>query len=202
MTEPSPEQPSSGQSRPEPIVVSYTLRSGEYARYAAAAVRRNSSWKSFYVFLAVVFLAIPIALLFRFLAAQSLHDSAAVELVGNFSLCAYGAGVGAAMTWGYINRSILRKRYYEGTLVQRELTTAVIDGSQITISFRGVQAKWQWAAVEGCSIERGLLLVWFGPHGAAIPCRCFESRDSCNKALAFIRERLLEAKRPGPQPQA
>jgi len=202
MTEPNPEQPSSGQSHPESIVVSYMLRSGEYARYAAAAVRRNSNWKSFYVFLAVGFLAIPVALLFRFLAALSLHDRAAVELVGDFSLCAYGAGVGAAVSWWYINRSILRKRYYEGTLVQRELTTAVIDDSQITISFRGVEAKWQWAAVEDCRIERGLLLVWFGPHGAAIPCRCFESRNSCNKAMAFIRARLLEAKRAGAQPQA
>lgn len=203
MTEPDPEQPAPKEPAPERIVVSYALTPGEYERYAAAAVRRSSSWKSFYVFAAVVFLAIPVALLFRFLAAQSLHNSGAVELVGDFSLCAYGAGVAAAMIWGSIARSILRKRYYEGTLARRQLTTAVIDGSQITVSFPGVEAKWQWTVVQGCSIERGLLLVWFETsQGAAIPCRCFESRDGSKKALAFIRARLREAKRPGALPEA
>jgi len=208
MTEPTsgqqnPEQPSSEQSSPEPIVVSYTLTSGEYEHYAAAAVRRSSSWKSFYVFVAVVFLAIPVALFFRAIAAQSLHDSGAVELVGDFSLCSYGAGVAAAIIWGYIARSILRKRYYEGTVARRELTTAVIDRSEINVTIPGIEAKWQWTAVEGCTFERGLLLVWIGPsQAAAIPSRCFESRESCLKALAFIRARLVEAKRPGAKPQA
>jgi hypothetical protein len=199
----NPAQPSSEQPSPEPIVVSYTLTSGEYAHYAAAASRRSSSWKSFYVFVAVVFLAIPVALFFRAIAAQSLHNSAAVELVGYFSLCAYETGVAAAMIWGYVVRWILRKRYYEGTVARRELTTAVIDRSQINVTVPGIEAKWQWKAVEGCSIESCLLLVWIGPsQAAAIPCRSFESRDSCNKAVAFIRARLLEAKRPVAQPLA
>jgi hypothetical protein len=48
-----------------------------------------------------------------------------------------------------------------------------------------------------------MLLVWIGPsQAAAIPSRSFESSDSCNKALAFIRARLVEVKRPGAQPQA
>jgi hypothetical protein len=203
MTEPNPEQPSSQQSSPEPIVVSYTLTSSEYAHYAAAASRRTSSWKSFYVFVAVVFLAIPLALFFRAMAAQSLDDSEAVELVGYFSLCAYGTGVAAAIMWGYIARWLLRKRYYQGMVARRELTTAVIDRSQINVTVPGMETNWQWKAVDGCTLERGLLLVWIGPsQAAAIPCRSFESRESCNKALAFIRARLLEAKRPGVQPQA
>jgi hypothetical protein len=198
MTEPNPEQPS-----PEPIVVSYRLTSDEYGHYAAAAVRRSSSRSLFYAFVAVVFLAIPVALFFRAIAAESLHDSKAVELVGNFSLCAYGAGVAVAIIWGYIARWIQRSRYYKGTVARRELTTAVIDRSQINVTIPGVEAKWQWTAVEGCTFERGLLLVWIGPsQAAAIPSRCFESRDSCLKALAFIRARLVEAKHPGAQPQA
>lgn len=198
MTEPNPEQPS-----PQPIVVSYTLTSDEYGHYAAAAVRRSSSRLSFYAFVAVVFLAIPVALFFRAIAAQSLKNSEAVELAGNFSLFAYVTGVAAAIIWGYIARWIQRKRYCKGTVARRELTTAVIDRSEINVTVPGIEAKWQWAAVEGCTFERGLLLIWIGPsQAAAIPCRCFESRDSCNKALAFIRARLIEVKRPSAQPQA
>jgi hypothetical protein len=79
----------------------------------------------------------------------------------------------------------------------------VIDRLAITITLPGIEAKWQWTAVERCTFEGGLLLVWIGPSRAAtIPCRSFESRDSCNKALAFIRARLVEAKRPGAQPRA
>ena len=192
------QQPSGG-----PIVVSYTLTSDEYGHYAAAAVRRSSSQSSFYAFVAVVFLAIPVALFFRAIAAESLHDSKAVELAGNFSLCAYGAGVAVAIIWGYIARWIQRSRYYKGIVARRERTTAVIDRSRITVTIPGIEAKWQWTAVEGCTFERGLLLVWVGPsQAAAIPGRCFESRDSCLKALAFIRARLAEAKRPGEQSPA
>lgn len=198
MTEPTPEQPS-----PEPIVVSYTLTSDEYGHYTAAAVRRSSSQSSFYAFVAVVFVAIPVALFFRAIAAESLHDSKAVELAGTFSLFAYVTGVAAAIIWGYIARWLQRKRYYKGTVARRELTTAVIDRSEINVTIPGIDAKWQWTAVEGCTFERGLLLVWIGPsQAAAIPSRCFESRDSCLKALAFIRARLVEAKRPGAQSQA
>jgi hypothetical protein len=198
MIEPNPEQ-----SSPEPIVVSYKLTSGEYGHYAAAAARRSSSWSSLYAFVAVVFLAIPVALFFRTIAAQSLHDSEAVELVGYFSLCAYGAGVAVAIIWGYITRWVQQRRYYKGTVARRELTTAVIDGLAINVTVRGFEAKWQWTAVEGCTFERGLVLVWIGPsQAAAIPARSFESRDSCLKALVFIRARLVEAKRPGARPQA
>jgi hypothetical protein len=103
---------------------------------------------------------------------------------------------------GYIARWRQRKRYYEATVARRELTTAVIDRSEINVTVPGIEAKWQWTAVEGCTFERGPLLVWVGPsQAAAIPCRSFESRDSCLKALAFIRARLVEAKRPGAQPQ-
>ena len=203
MTEPNPEQASPEQPSGEPIVVNYTLTSGEYGHYTAAAVRRSSSRSSFYAFVAVVFLAIPVALFFRAIAAESLHDSKAVELAGNFSLCAYATGVAVAIIWGYIARWIQRSRYYKGTVAGRELTTAVIDRSRITVTVPGIEAKWQWTAVEGCTFERGLLLVWVGPsQAAAIPSRCFESRDSCLKALAFIRARLVEAKRPGAQSQA
>jgi hypothetical protein len=88
-------------------------------------------------------------------------------------------------------------------VARRELTTAVIDPLGITVTVPGIEAKWQWTAVEGCTFERGLLLVWIGPSQAAvIPCRSFESRDSCLKALAFIRAQLVEAKRPSTQPSA
>jgi hypothetical protein len=198
MTEPNPEQPSA-----EPIVVSYTLTPNEYRQYAAAVSRRNSSWLNWYLFFAVVFLAIPVALLFRSIAAESIEDPEAVELTGRIGLYAYGAGVTAAMIWGSIVRSILRKRYYKATMGRPEVTTAVIDRLAITVTLPGIEAKWQWAAVEACTFERGLLLVWIGPGQAAtIPRRSFETPESCNQALAFIRTRLAEAKRPAMQPQA
>jgi hypothetical protein len=79
MTEPNPEEPSF-----EPIVVSYTLTAGDYAQYAAAVSRRNRSWSSFYIFVAVVFLAILVALFFRSVAAQSLDDFRGGRAGGSF----------------------------------------------------------------------------------------------------------------------
>jgi hypothetical protein len=202
MTEPNPEQPGSEQPNHEPIVVSYTLTEGEYGRYAAAVAWRNRGRWSFYIFIAVVFLAIPVALFFRAVAAQSLDDSEAVELAGRLSLYAYGTGLTVAIIWGTIVRWIQRKRYYKATAGRPELTTAVIDRSKITVTVPGIEAKWQWSAVEGCTFERGLLLVWIGPgQAAAIPGRSFESRDSCSQALVFIRARLAEAKRSSVLPQ-
>jgi hypothetical protein len=198
MTEPNPEEPSF-----EPIMVSYALTAGDYAQYAAAVSWRNRGWSSFYIFVAVVFLAIPVALFFRSVAAQSLDDSEAVELAGRFSLYAYETGLAVAIIWGCVARWAQRKRYFEATPGRREFTTAVMDRLAITITVPGIEAKWQWMAVEGCTFERGLQLVWIGPSQAAtIPSRSFESRDSCLKVLAFIRARLVEAKRPSAQPPA
>jgi hypothetical protein len=192
MTEPNPEAP-----KPERIVVSYTLTSGEYEQYAAAVARRGYSPSSFYIFVAVAFLAIPVALLFRSVAAQQLNDDEAIEVAGRVSLYAYVMGVAAMMIWGYIARWIQRKRYYDAT-IRRDFTTVVIDGSAISVTVPGIEAKSQWSAVEGCTFKRGLLLVWIGPtQAAAIPSRSFESKESCDKAVAFIRARLAEAKRLG-----
>jgi hypothetical protein len=92
--QPNPEQPNSEQPSFEPIVVSYKLTADEYAHYAAAVARRGRSRWSFYIFVAVVFLTIPVALFFCAIAAQSLDDSEAVELAG------YAAGLDRTIAGG------------------------------------------------------------------------------------------------------
>jgi hypothetical protein len=115
MTGPNPKQPNPEQTSFEPIVVSYALTADDYGQYAAAVSRRNRNWSSFYIFVAVVFLAIPVALFFRSVAARRLDDPAIVELAGHFTLYAYETGVAAAIIRGYVARWTQRKRYFEAT---------------------------------------------------------------------------------------
>jgi hypothetical protein len=179
----------------ERIAVTYNLTADEYASYVAAVERRSRSWTTFNISVAACFCAIPVALLFRWLAAQSLDDSEAIEMAGRFGLYAFALGVIATIAAGYIIQNIERKRYYKATVSQREPRTAVIDRSGIAVSVNGSEWKAQWAALQRCTRERGLLLIWFGPSSAvSIPCHSFESPEACDKALAFIRARLADAK--------
>jgi hypothetical protein len=187
---------------PERIVITYNLTADDYARYAAAVERRSRSWTTFNISVAACFCAIPVALLFRSLAAQSLDGPEAIEMAGRFSLYAFALGVIATIAAGYFIQHIERKRYYKATMSQREPRTAVIDRSGISVSVNGSEWKAKWAALQRCTRERGLLLIWFGLSSAvSIPCHSFESPEACDKALAFIRARLAEAKAPASPPQ-
>jgi hypothetical protein len=179
----------------ERIVITYNLTADDYARYAAAVERRSRSWTTFNISLAACFCAIPVALWFRWLAAQSLDDPEAVEMAGHFSLYAFALGVIATIVSGYIIQHVDRKRYYKATVSPREPRIAVIDRSGVTVSVNGSEWKAQWAALQRCTRERDLLLIWFGLSSAVpIPCQSFESREACDKAFTFIRARLAEAR--------
>ena len=185
---------------PERFVITYDVTADDYARYAASVERRRSSWTNVNIFVATFFCAIPVALWFHALAAQSLDDSEAIEIAGRFSLYAFALGVIATIIAGYIIRHIERKKYYK-TAVAGGRRTAVIDRSGIAVSADGSQWKAPWAAFQRCTRERGLLLVWHSAWSAvSIPLPSFESKDACDKAFAFIGARLAEARATTPSP--
>jgi hypothetical protein len=78
---------------PNRVTVTYSLTADEYARYAAAVERRSRSWTTFTISVAVLFSAVPVALLLRTLAAQRTHDAEMIEMVGRSSLFAFGLAI-------------------------------------------------------------------------------------------------------------
>jgi hypothetical protein len=182
-------------SDPERIVTTYDFTADDYARYAAAVERRGRSWTTFNIFAASFFCAIPVALWFRALAAQILNNSEAIETAGRFSLYAFVLGVIATLISAYIVQHIKRKRYYKTAVWTRDTWTTVLDRSGISMSSNGSEWKTPWAALQRCTREHELLLVWLGLASAvSIPCRSFASKEACDQAIAFIRARLAEAR--------
>jgi hypothetical protein len=174
---------------PERIAVTFSLSADDYARYAAAVRRRFRSWSAFSVWVAVFFGAIPVALLFRSLAAQRLNNADAIEMAGRFSLFAFAFGVLAAWIGSSAISRIVQKRYFE-----TEPRTIELDHVGINVTAGATQSKWQWNAVSRCTLERGLLLIWIAPSTAVpIPSRSFGSEAACAAALTFVRARLSEA---------
>jgi hypothetical protein len=134
-------------------------------------------------------------LLFRAQAAASLHDSKAIEIVGEYSLWAFVLGVFAAWFTGFVVNRIARKRYFVTSVNSLEPRMAEIDHDGVTVTGKALQSRWEWAAITACTLERGLLLIWIGPFSAvAIPHHCFANEAACTDALAFARARLAEAK--------
>src|SRR5690348_3495537 len=97
---------------PERITVSFNLTADEYAHYAAAVERRSRNWTAFNTFIAAVFCAIPVALLFRWLAAQRLGDPEATEMVGEYSLYSYALGIIVIWIETSVVAWMLRRRYF------------------------------------------------------------------------------------------
>jgi len=184
MTEPAPER----------ISVSYKLTAAEYAGYAAAVTRRRRGWTPLTIFVASAFCAIPVALLFRALAAQRLYDPEAIRMAGNYSLYSFVLGfttcwIGAALL-GWIER----RRYLNTVVTSGEPRTAEFDRTGVAVIAKGARAIYEWTPLIRCSFERNLLLVWISPQSAvAVPGRCFGSEAARAAALAFIRARLAEA---------
>lgn len=188
---------------PEHISVSFKVTADEYARYAAAVDRRSRSWTAFNLFVAMVFSAIPVALLLRALAAQRLHDSEAVEIAGEYSLYAFALGVMASWIGGSILTRIVRRRYFRSTVDSPEPRTTELDHNGVTVTSKGTRASYDWAAISHCTYERGLLLMWITSSTAvAIPGRCFGSEAECAAAMTFARARIAEAKAMAAQADA
>jgi hypothetical protein len=184
------------------IEIIYALTGSDYAKYLAAAGRRGRSWTNFNILLAVLFSAIPVALLLRWYAAQESHDPVLIEMVGYCSLFAYALGFFATMaSWVVIER-IAAKRYLESMPQQPDSRTTVFDRHGITMTGKTAQATWQWAAIGGMTRQDDLLVLWIISSTALmIPCRGFADEDA---AIVFIRARLAEARaaRTGGAPPA
>src|SRR5258708_5777521 len=101
---------------PERIAVTFDMTVDHYERYALAVDRRSRSWLTFNISIAPLFAAIPVALLFRWLASQHLDDRDAIDIVGEYSLFSYGLAIIAAWIGLSLNRRIMRNRYFKATL--------------------------------------------------------------------------------------
>ena len=179
---------------PERISIKFNVTADDYARYAACVDRRNRGWTAFNVCVVVIFCAIPVALLFRSLAAQDLHDPRAIEMAGEFSLFSFVLGVLVSWIGTLVLTRIARKRYFRATLDTREPRTAELDHSGVTVIGKATRSTWQWTAIGRCTLERSLILLWVAPSTAvAIPCRAFETKAAGEEAQAFIQARLSEA---------
>ncbi|HWX59420.1 hypothetical protein [Bradyrhizobium sp.] len=99
---------------PNRVTVTYSLTADEYARYAAAVERRSRSWTTFTISVAVLFSAVPVALLLRTLAAQRTHDAEMIEMVGRSSLFAFGLAILACWIGAAIRTRLARRKHYEG----------------------------------------------------------------------------------------
>ena len=177
---------------PERFSFTFILSPNDYANYAEAIARRPRSWSEFYAWLVVVFSAIPAALLCRWLATRWLDHADAVELIGRFSLLAYALGIIAYRIAVEVMTHRARTRYAKTIDAPR---TVEINGGGVTSSSEAAQCKWQWAAFNRCTFQRGFVLIWIGDASAVpIPARCFDGEAARGAALAFIRARMAEAR--------
>jgi hypothetical protein len=178
---------------PDRIAVAYTLTARDYAAYAAAIDWRSRSWAGFTISVAVLFSAIPVALLFRTLAAQRTHDAELIELVGRSSLFAFALAILASWIGAAISTQLARRKYYNRWASQSNSRTVVLETSGITLTSRTSYSNLQWSGVTGISGIRDLLLIWIVQGAAiAIPSRCFGDDGARDAAKAFVRARMAE----------
>jgi hypothetical protein len=179
---------------PDRIAVTFTLTADDYARYSWAMGRRRRSWTPWAILSIALSCAIPVALLFRHLAAQRLDDMAAIETVGLDSLLAFALGFFATMIGLSVIDRMRSSRYFAEATDRTDSRTVILERTGVTLTRKTTQSRLQWAAVKRCTRESDLLLLWLAPASAMpIPCRSFDSPGACEAALAFVRARLAEA---------
>ena len=91
---------------PDRIAVTFKMTADDYARYFTVLSRHQSGRADLYAYIAALLGAIPVALLFRSIGARRLADSAAVELIGQFSLAAFLLGTVAIVVAALVARRI------------------------------------------------------------------------------------------------
>jgi hypothetical protein len=180
---------------PDRIEVTFDMTADDYARYFAMRSRHESRWINFIAYIAGLFSAIPLALLFRFIGARLSGDPVAGELIGQFSLASFLLGTVAMVIAGSFVRRMAIRKYLTGTPNVFESKTAVLDASGVTLTGQISQTMWRWAAVSRSTCEKELLLIWIGQSAAVvIPRRSFASDRAWEAAKAFIRARLSEVR--------
>lgn len=177
------------------IAVTFTLTADDYARYSSAVGRRRRSWTPSVILGAVLFCAIPVALLFRFLAAHRFDDAAAIETVGLDCLLAFALGFFAAMIGLSIIERMRNRSYFAEVVDPGDARTVALERTGLTLTGKTSESRLQWGTVKRCTRERDLILLWIAPLAAVvIPCRSVGDARACDRVQAFIHARLAEAK--------
>jgi hypothetical protein len=181
-------------SQEQPIQLQVQLNRDDYVRYFAIVEKRQSNWTDFSIYVGTFFMAIPVALAARAIAALETSDPIAIELAGRCSLLAFFAGL---ITLG-LALSIMRRRAVAATLSATpnafHLKTVVLDENAVAITGKLSQVSWTWPAISRVTAERGLVLLWIGPQNAVvIPDRAFASPEARDNAVAFARASFARA---------
>jgi hypothetical protein len=185
-----PGEPEMSDSIPDRIAVTFNMTADDYARCFAVMNRYEYGWTTTLIFVAALFSAIPVALLFRSIGARLSGNPAAADLIGQFSLAAFLLGTIAIIVAAFFARQIAKRKFFLGTPNALASKTAVLDATGITLTGQKSQAMWQWAAVTRFTSESDLLLIWIGRTPVVIPRRSFGSDSACEAAKSFIRARL------------
>src|SRR5277367_4602285 len=141
------------------IEVTFDTTADEYARCFAVRAKHESAWANFGVFVALLFTAIPVALLFRFFGTHLSASSTGADLIGQFSLASFLLGTIATVIAGSCGRRTAINRYLAGTPNAFGSKTAVFDATGVALIGQISQTMWQWAAVSRLSCEKQLLLI-------------------------------------------
>jgi hypothetical protein len=181
---------------PDRIEVTFNMTADDYSRcFAAIASRQRSGWASIMAPIAVSLGAVLVAFAFRYVAMRLAHDSAAVDLIGLFSLAAFMLGALAIVAAGTALRRVALKNHLGSALEDPFASrTVVFDATGLAQTSQLSQWMCRWAGVGRVTIERDLLLIWIGPSTpVVVPCRSFGDENACQAANAFVRARLSEA---------
>jgi hypothetical protein len=172
------------------------MNAGDYARYSAAARRRQSSRANTIILLIVMFGAIPVALILR-LAWMHLSGNTRIgDTAGYVGLFAYLLGAYAMLVAMSVIQRLARNRVVAATPNAFETKTAVFDATGIAVAGKLSDATWRWGAIQDFTRDRDLLLLWIGPFSAiTIPTRSFEDARAREAAAAFIRSHMADAGR-------
>lgn len=178
-------------SQHQPIQLQVQLSQDDYAKYFAVVGKRQSDQINLAIYVGAFFLAIPVALVSRAMAAFETSSPTTIEIAGRFSLFAFVAGL---LTF-VLALWIIRRRWIANTVSAipnaYESKTVTLDDSEIAITGKLSKTAWTWPAITHVSDEQGLVLFWIGPQNAvAIPDRAFADAAAKASAFAFARDRI------------
>jgi hypothetical protein len=178
-----------------PFILDVQLSADDYRRFFAILGNRLSTRLNTLMFAVAFFAAIAIAFLFRALASLETSNSAAIELVGRYSLFVYLVGVVAIL----LLESVMRRRTLRSTLASTPYAfdpkTVVIAANAVSITGMLSEVRWTWPAISQHTMTRGLLCLWIGSQTAVIiPERTFPTEETKKSAIAFIAEKIAATK--------
>jgi hypothetical protein len=178
-------------SQDQSIRLQVQLSQDDYAKYFAVVGKRQSDPVNFAIYIGAFFLAIPVALAARAIAAFETASPIAIEIAGRFSLFAFVAGL---LTF-VLALWIIRRRWIANTVSAipnaYESKTVALDDNEVSITGKLSKMAWTWPAITHVSGEQGLVLFWIGAQNAVvIPDRAFADAAAKASVVAFARDRI------------